>query len=300
MKQLLLFTLYITLSIILTTRSYAEIQVIDDDQQVVILADAAQRIISLSPSITEMLFSSGAEKQIIGVVSYSDYPQQAKKITSVGSYNSLDLEKIINLKPDLIIAWRSGNPQKQIEKLKLLGYPVFLSEPQNFEGIASNIKRYGLLSGNIKQSHRQSQLFLTGINKLKQLYKEKTPISVFVQIWDKPIMTIGSQHIISQVIQLCGGKNIFDSLDITLTPDIESIIQRKPELILSTGMTKLAKNWLHRWENWTMIPAVKNKHLYTTNPDLLVRHSLRLLQGAKNVCHLIDKVRITKLINEKY
>ena len=291
MKQLLFFTLFITLSIILTTRLYAEIQVIDDDQQVVILAETAQRIISLSPSITEMLFASGAEKQIIGVVSYSDFPQQAKKITSVGSYNSLDLEKIINLKPDLIIAWRSGNPHKQIEKLKLLGYPVFLSEPKNFEDIASNIKRYGLLSGNIKQSHQQSQLFLTEINKLKQQYKEKAPISVFVQIWDKPIMTIGSQHIISQVILLCGGKNIFDSLDITITPDIESIIQHKPELILSTGMANIATNWLKRWKNWTMIPAVKNNHLYSTNPDLLVRHSPRLLQGAKNVCQLLDKAR---------
>ena len=289
MNLLLFFSLFISLT--LTTHLYADIQVIDDTQQVVILAEKAQRIISLSPSITEMLFAAGAEKQIIGVVSYSDFPQQAKQIPSVGSSNSLDLEKIINLKPDLIIAWKSGNPYKQIEKLKLLGYPVFISEPQILEGIASNIKRYGLLSGNIKISQQQSQLFLTGINKLKRQYQDKSTISVFVQIWDKPIMTIGSQHIISQVIQLCGGKNIFDSSDITLTPDIESIIQHKPELILSTGMASIAKNWLKRWENWTMIPAVKNNHLYSTNPDLLVRHSPRLLQGAKNVCQLLDKAR---------
>ncbi|MFK5894503.1 MAG: cobalamin-binding protein [Pseudomonadota bacterium] len=269
----------------------AQIQVIDDDQQKVILTKKALRIISLSPSITEMLFVAGAGKQIIGVVTYSDFPAQAKNITSIGSYNSLDLEKIINLKPDLIIAWKNGNPHKQVKKLKLLGYPVFLSEPQNFKAIASNIRRYGILSGNIKQSQQQSMLFLKGINKLKQQYQHKSKISVFIQIWNKPIMTVGAQHIISQVIQLCGGKNIFDSSEITLTPDIESIIQHKPELILSTGMANIATKWLKRWEKWTMIPAVKNNHLYSTNPDLLVRHSPRLLQGAENVCQLLDKAR---------
>lgn len=284
-------SLLILIFIFLPQLLQAQIQVIDDDQYAITLPKKAQRIISLSPSITEMLFAAGAGKQIVGVVSYSDYPPQAKNISSVGSYNSLDIEKIISLNPDLIIAWKSGNPMKQINKLKSLGYPVFMSEALNFKDIASNIKKYGILSGNEQLSLHQSQLFLDAINKLEKQYQGKTKVRVFIQIWNKPVMTVGAKHIISHVIHLCGGKNIFDDTELTITPGIESIVQLKPELILSTGMANLATQWLKRWENWTMIPAVKNHHLYGTNPDLLVRHSPRLLQGAKNVCQLIDKVR---------
>ncbi|MFK5984207.1 MAG: cobalamin-binding protein [Pseudomonadota bacterium] len=269
----------------------AQIKVLDDNQQSVVLTHKAQRIISLSPSITEMLFAAGAGKQVIGVVSYSNFPPQAKKITSVGSYNSLDIEKIISLNPDLIIAWKSGNPIKQVNKLKALGYPVFISEALNFEDISNNIKNFGILSGNEPVSQLQSQQFITAINDLQKKYKDKQQISVFVQIWNKPVMTVGAKHIISRVIQLCGGINIFNNSKLTITPDVESVIQAKPQLILSTGMANLAKQWLKRWENWTMIPAVRNNHLYSTNPDLLVRHSPRLVQGTKNVCLLIDKVR---------
>ncbi len=274
-----------------SSQTYAQIQVIDDDKQMINLSKKAQRIISLSPSITEMLFAAGAGKYIVGIVSYSDYPEQAKEITSVGSYNSLDIEKIISLAPELIIAWKSGNPEKQIKKLKSLGYPVFLSEALNFEDIRNNILKYGILSGNEKQAQQQSQLFINGISELQKNYKDKSKVRVFVQIWNRPVMTVGSKHIISQVIQLCGGQNIFKDFKLTITPDIETIIQRKPELILATGMANTSVKWLKRWENWTIIPAVKNQHLYPTNPDLLVRHSPRLLQGARHVCSLIDNVR---------
>ena len=289
-KQILHLLISILL-LIATAKLSAEIHVIDDNQQTVKLTHTAQRIISLAPSITEMLFAAGAGKQVVGVVSYSDFPEQAKKIPSIGSYDSVDLEKIISLNPDLIIAWKSGNQQKQINKLKLLGYSVFISEPKHFEDVANNIIKYGILSGHPHQSQQQGQLFLKGINKLKQQYQHKPSVSVFIQIWNKPVMTVGTKHLISQVIQLCGGKNIFDSSDITITPDIESIILRKPELILSTGMVNVAEQWLERWTGMNIIPAVKNNHLYSTIPDLLVRHSPRLLQGAKDVCRLLDKAR---------
>jgi len=289
-KQSLHLVLYFLLSIT-SSKLWATIEVIDDNQQSVKLTQHAQQIISLAPSITEMLFAAGAGKQVIGVVSYSDFPPQAKKIPSVGSYDSVDLEKIISLNPDLIIAWKSGNQQKQIDKLKLLGYPVYLSEPKTFYDVANNIKKYGILTGHPEQSQLQSEIFINGINKLKQNNLHKQVISVFVQIWNKPVMTVGTQHLISQVIQLCGGKNIFDSTALTITPDIESIIQRKPELIISTGMANIAEKWLDRWKTFTMIPAVKNNHLYSTYPDILVRHSPRLLQGAENVCQLLDNTR---------
>jgi iron complex transport system substrate-binding protein len=290
-KKKIVHVIIIFLSLAITPKLWAQIHVIDDNQQHIILSQHAQRIVSLAPSITEMLFSAGAGKQIVGVVSYSDFPAQAKKIPSIGSYDSVDLEKIISLNPDLIIAWKSGNQKKQINKLKLLGYPVFISEPKRFTDVANNINKYGILSGHQQQSHQQSLHFLKSINKLKQQFQHKSTISVFVQIWNKPVMTVGTDHLISQVIRLCGGRNIFDSSDITITPDIESVILRKPELILSTGMANIADQWLERWKSMSIIPAVKNNHLYSTIPDLLVRHSPRLLQGAENVCQLLDKAR---------
>lgn len=272
------------------------VSVKDDTGHIVRLDKPAMRIISLAPHITESLFAAGAGEKVIGVISNSDYPEAAKKITRVGGYPSIDMEKIVSLKPDLIVAWHSGNKQKQVERLRTLGFPVFHSEPHHPEDIASTIQRFGILAGTSHIADKKSLDFLQQLEKLKKQYSHKSKIKVFYQVWNKPLMTVSGQHLISEIITLCGGENIFNELK-TLTPTIsvESVINRKADVIVAGGMPTVQPEWLKQWQLWQQLPAVEKQQIYFIDPSLLQRVGPRILQGAEQLCVLLDKVRSQEL-----
>lgn len=287
-KQLTL--IFITLCF--TTTTQASVSVIDDSGRTVEMKKAAQRIISLAPHVTESLFAAGAGNKIVGAVSYSDYPEEAKKIPRVGGYPSLNLEKIVSLKPDLVIAWTSGNSPKHIEKLISLGLTVFMSEPRYPEDIAKTIQRFGILAGTNDIASKSSKDFIHHYQSLKKRYSNKEKVKVFYQIWNKPLMTISGAHLISDIIKLCGGENVFADLKI-LTPRIslEYVLASKADVIVSGGMGKARPDWLDDWKAWPALPAVKNKHLYFVEPALMQRVGPRILHGADKLCEILDKVR---------
>ena len=287
-KQLAL--IFISLSFSITTQ--ASISVIDDSGRTVEVEKPAKRIISLAPNITETLFAAGAGNKIIGAVSYSDYPEAAKKIPRVGGYPSLDLEKIVSLKPDLVIAWTSGNSSKQVEKLISLGLTVFMSEPRYPEDIAKTMQRFGMLAGTNDIASKSSKDFIQHYQSLKNRYSNKEKVKVFYQIWNKPLMTISGEHLISDIITLCGGENVFADLKI-LTPRIslEYVLASKADVVVSGGMGKARPDWLDDWKAWPSLPAVKNKHLYFVEPALMQRVGPRILSGADKLCEILDKVR---------
>jgi len=268
------------------------ISVVDDTDQIVELKMPAKRIISLAPHITESLFAAGAGDKIIGVVAYSDYPEAAKKILRVGGYPTVDIERIVALKPDLIIAWASGNKTKQVEKLRSLGLTVFISEPRNLKDIASTIQRFGKLAGTSDIAEKQYDTFTEHYESLKKRYSNKEPVKVFYQIWNQPLMTISGDHLISHLIELCGGKNVFSDLK-ALTPivSLESVIASESEVIVSGGMGKAHSDWLNEWKRWPTVPAVQNNQLYYINPDLVQRVGPRILQGADQLCEIFEKTR---------
>jgi iron complex transport system substrate-binding protein len=291
-KEKTFFILVFTLSLIIPSVSFSTVNVIDDEKNKVELAKPAKRIISLAPHITESLFAAGAGGKIVGAVSYSDYPEAAKNIPRVGGYPSLDLEKIISLKPDLVIAWSSGNNKRQVEKLIALGIKVYLSEPRYFGDIAETIQRFGVLAGTNKAAKKSSEDFLQHYESLKKRFSDKKKVKVFYQIWNKPIMTINGNHLISEVIDLCGGGNVFSNLK-TLTPSIslESVLASKAEVIISGGMGKARPEWVEEWKPWSELPAVKNKQMYFIDPDLMQRVGPRILEGADKLCALLEKAR---------
>lgn len=270
----------------------ADISVKDDKGNLVTLKQPAKRIISLAPHITESLFAAGAGNKIIGAVSYSDYPEAAKKIPRVGGYPSADLEKIISLKPDLVIVWPSGNNLKQVDKLKTFGIKVFMSEPLHPQDIAKTIQRFGVLAGTTNVANKATSEFLNHYQSLKRRYSNKQKIKVFYQIWNKPIMTISGSHLISEIIELCGGENVFANIKI-LTPRIslESVLASKAEAIVSGGMGKVRPEWLDEWKAWPELPAVKKKQLYFIDPALMQRVGPRILLGADRLCELLDRAR---------
>ena len=165
--------LFFLLGLTITTSLQAEINVKDDEGHRVKLQQPAKRIISLAPHITESLFAAGAGEKVIGAVAYSDYPEAAKKIPRVGGYPTLDIETIISLKPDLIVAWALGNNMNQVNKLEALGIPVFKSEPRNPLDIANTIRRFGILAGTTKISKKESSKFILHYQRLKKQYSRK-------------------------------------------------------------------------------------------------------------------------------
>lgn len=279
------------LVLLISTNCHAQIKVFDDAGQLISLHKAAQKVISLSPGLTELIYAAGGAEKIKAAVSFSDYPDQAKKLPRVGSHNSLDIEQILLLQPDLIVAWESGNSQSQIAQLKKLGLIVYISEPINFNDIPDTIKKLGKLMGTETIAQQNAGTFIQQFNNLKSKYKIHNKAEkkrTFIQIWNNPLMSINNDHLISKVVTFCGGKNILGhTKSLSYAPDIESVLEHDPEIIIATGMADTSETWLKRWHQWDFISAVKNTRLYSVNPDHLVRHTPRILLGIKEVCQLI-------------
>lgn len=267
------------------------LEVVDDSGKQITLAAPAQRIISLAPHVTEQLFAIGAGDKIVGAVDYSDYPEAAKAIPRVGGYSRLDLEQILALKPDLIVGWLSGNNTQQLERLETLGFTVYRSEPRHLDDIAEGMARLGVLTGTRPQADKQAVLFRSKVATLRTAAEGRIPRSVFYQIWNRPLMTVNGEHLINEVITLCGGRNIFAGLPV-LTPTVseEAVIAADPEIIIASGMGQERPEWLDDWRQWPQLQAVKSERLYVINPSIIQRATPRLLEGAEVMCGLITQV----------
>jgi iron complex transport system substrate-binding protein len=282
----------LTAAFALSATAHAEIVVKDDSGQLIRLKTAAKRIISLAPHVTENLFAAGAGELIVGTVDYSDYPPAAKTLPRVGGYSRLDLEAVAALKPDLIIGWESGNPAGQIEKLKSLGFTVFLTQPNHIEDIAGELERLAQLAGTENIAHPVARQFRQRLEKLRSSNAGKANIRVFYQIWKSPLMTVGGPQIISNAIQLCGGENVFAQLpQMAPTVSVEAVLAADPEVIVATGMGDARPEWLHDWDKWTRMKAVKGGNLFHINPDLMQRHTPRILDGTETLCQQLDLAR---------
>jgi iron complex transport system substrate-binding protein len=272
--------------------SLAQVVVRDDAGQLVVLSKPAQRILSLAPHITEILYAAGAGESIVGTVKYSDYPKAATAIPRVGDAQGLDLERILALQPDLIVAWKSGTPMSALEKLKKLGFVVFLSEPRKITDIAANIEHLGQLAGTAIYARKASREFLEQYQELRLRYEKKKKVKVFYQIWDQPLMTINGEHLISKIINLCGGENSFAKLT-GLAPTVspEAVLTADPEVIITGGMGRDKKDWLSFWQQWPELRAVKRNNLFFINPEIIQRQSPRILLGAQKLCEYLDLAR---------
>jgi iron complex transport system substrate-binding protein len=266
--------------------------VVDDTGATVRLAQPAKRIVSLAPHITETLFAAGAGERIVGTVDYSDYPEAAKKLPRVGGYSSFDLEAVVALKPDLIVSFHSGNAPAHIEKLRGLGFPIYISQPNRIADVASEIERLGVLAGTSAIGNAAAGQFRARHAGLQKRYASRPPVRTFYQIWKQPLMTIGGKQIISDVVRLCGGENVFAALP-TMAPTVtvEAVIAANPEAIIASGMGESRPEWLDDWKRWTSISAVARDNLFFVPPELIQRHTPRLLDGAERLCQHLETTR---------
>jgi iron complex transport system substrate-binding protein len=297
-----MFSRYLLLvGLLVGCQAHAAIEVIDDNDDKLSLISAANRIISLSPNTTEILFHIGAGSKIVGADEYSNYPPAANNIIRVNNHAAANYELIISLKPDLVIAWQSGNGEKIIARLRELGLPVFVVETQSMADIPSLYKRLGKLSGQSKQADQQAEIFADKLQQLHQSFAFRKKIRTFYQIWNDPLMTLNGEHILTDIIELCGGVNVFeDSVALVPYVNMESVLAKDPQVIISGGANQNDLWDLGIWQKWSGLSAVKNKQIYSIPSDLLQRHSDRILQGAELVCQHLEQARsATKVVSNK-
>ena len=279
---------------------FASISVVDDDGNTINLPSAAQSVVSLAPHATELLFVINAGDRLVATVEHSDYPAAAQRVRRIGSYNALDLEAILALQPDLVIGWRTGNNPVQLEKLQTLGFPVFVSEPRRIEDIAETARRLAQLTGTTDQAQDFIQQFEQQYLSLKQRYRSRRPVRLFYEVWQQPLITINGEHLISDLIRLCGAINVFAEVA-ALAPSvsIEAVIQAAPDIIVTGSYLSAGDDWRDTWQRWAQIPAVRHDQLYFINPDLIQRHGPRILQGAEQLCEYVEQARQIKYASDK-
>ena len=268
----------------------AAISVRDDDGNVITLQKPAQRIVSMSPHVTELLFAAGGGERIVGAVTYSDFPEAAKKIPRIGTNRQIDMERVIAMKPDLIVAWMHGSSERQIETLRQLGIPIFHSEPLKLDGIADNVQRLGQLLGTDNVAQPAAAQIRAQFAALTKQYANRPPVRMFYQVWDKPLYTLSGGSIVTDAMRVCGGVNIFADLKVTApVVSIEGVLQADPEAIFGTAEKDYGGVTL--WKPYTTLKAVRNGNLFTIDGELLNRAGPRMVEGTRAMCEMLEQAR---------
>lgn len=270
----------------------AQIQVRDDYGNEVRLAAPARRIVSLAPHLTELVYEAGAGSRLVGALEYSDYPPAAKKLPRVGSEAGIDLEAVMALQPDLVVAWPNAGSLRAVNRLADMGLPVFRSEPRELDDIPRTLERLGALAGTQREAQQVAANFRARVRGLEARYAKRTPVRVFYQVWDRPLVTVNGNHVITKVMRLCGGVNVFERLPL-IAPEIdrEAVLRANPQVIVASGADGERPAWLDAWRTFPGLTAAARGNLYAIPPDLIQRHTPRLLDGAERLCRILDEVR---------
>jgi iron complex transport system substrate-binding protein len=270
----------------------AALTVTDDAGRAVTLARPAQRIISFAPHVTELIFAAGGGARIVGAISFSDYPPAASKIPLVGDNSQIDIERVIALKPDLLVVWQSGNTARQLEQLGALGIPIFYSEPQLLDQVAESLLRLGRLMDTEASAQAAASAYRARIARLAARYSARPPVRLFYQIWDKPLYTLNGKHIVSDAIRLCGGENVFAGLKVTApSVSIEAVLQANPEALFGGDQHDPADAGLNIWKPYKRMLAVERGNLFTLGGELLTRAGPRMADGAEALCQKLELAR---------
>jgi iron complex transport system substrate-binding protein len=254
------------------------------------IPNSAKRIISLAPSITEILFDLRLNEEIAGITDFCDYPEAALNKTRIGGFINPSIEKIVSLKPDLIIATRDGNRIETIRRLNDLGFSVYVVNPKGFNGVMKTIKNIGEMVGREDESKKMINRMMTKresiVTRTRYLPKPK----VFFQVGDVPIITVGKGTLADDLIRLAGGNSISGDESVSYPHySVETIISKGPEIIIMSSMESKRDylNLVKKWQNWTSIPAVKKNAIYVVDSNLVDRSTPRIVEGLEALAKMI-------------
>jgi iron complex transport system substrate-binding protein len=273
--------------------AFAGVSALDSDGRRIELPRPAQRIVSLAPHITEQLFAAGAGKKLVAVSEYSDYPEDATRLPQVASSGSVDLERVLALNADLVVAWRLEATAAALARLETLGVPVFYSEPRRLAQIPDGIEALGELAGTADTARGVAASLRGRLNQLKAQYGSKRAVSVFYQISARPLMTLGGRQFVSDAIELCGGHNVFaDSPVMAPQVNIEAVLAADPEAIITASSHPSDRSWQALWRRFPAMRAVRAGNLYAVPTSEMHRHGPRAIGATALLCGHIDDARL--------
>ncbi len=251
---------------------------------------SAQRIVSLAPNLTELVFTVGAGDRLVGADAFSNYPPPARAVARVGDAFQVDYERVLALNPDLVLVWDTGTPEPVIEKLTDLGLAVERVSTTHLEDVAAALRRLGALTGTAATAETAALAYSRAVAALRREHAADPPITVFYQISSTPLYTINDQHLISEIITLCGGRNVFADLEQLAPPvSLEAVLERDPEVILAGD--DVADDPFAGWRKWRKLRAVELSNLYVLRVDRVARATTRIVAGAEEVCAVLDRAR---------
>ncbi len=255
-------------------------------------AAAPVRIVSLSPHITELFFAVGAGDKLVGVDAWSNYPAAASRIERVGDVFAIDIERLLALKPDLVVYWKSGTPMRQQEQLAKLGLNLLGTEQRHLADIEGALLQFGQIGGHPGLGREAAAQFRAGRLALQAQYARRPRLRVFYQVWDRPLYTLTGEHVVNEVLELCGGANVFAGLS-RLAPvvDLEAVLARNPDVIIVGAAGAEGRRQVRAWDRFANLNAVRSGHVYAIEPDLLNRMSPRILKGVETLCRTLDQAR---------
>jgi iron complex transport system substrate-binding protein len=248
------------------------------------------RLLSLAPNLTEITYAAGAGGLLVATVEYSDYPEVARSLPRVGDAWRVDLEKVLALRPDIVLAWPTGTPQTVIARLRGLGLRVVEIPTQRLDDVPAALRQVGAMAGTAAVAEAAARRFEAAVEAQRERQSGRTPVTVFIQIDDEPIYTVNGRHVISEIVELCGGRNVFRDLSQLAPPiDPEAVLAADPQAILSADDT--IADPVAQWKRWPRLRAVHAGAIYSLPSDLVTRASPRLAQGVDVTCAALDRAR---------
>ena len=250
-------------------------------------AAGVERVVSLAPSLSEIVVELGSADLLVGVLDAGERPAELKDLPSVGRYGQLDMERLLSLKPDLLLLWPGSVGSAQRDQLKRLNIPTFVAEPQSLDQLTLQIEAIATRLGRPERGAALSTQLRQRLGELRQRYRREQPLRVFYQVWDRPLYTVGGGQIISDALEVCGAKNVFADLPLPAPQvSVEAVLQRNPEVILASDQAQL-----EAWKAWPQVAAVKQQQLRLVTDKGLERPSGQMVEATAKLCQLIDPER---------
>jgi len=284
-----------------TVASSSMVRGIDDAGRAIVLDRPARRVVTLAPALTELVYAAGGGPAMVGTVLPNDAPPEAQALPVVGDALRFDVERLLGLRPDLVLAWHHGNPERALAPLEAAGITLFRLEPRRLDDVPVALERVGALLGTAPLAHEQARVLRAEIDAVRAAHRGATPVRVFYQVWSEPLMTLNGHHLVSDLIAACGGVNVFASLG-PLVPQLsaESVLVANPEVFLTardgfhdpSGLRRDADDPAYaRWMRFRDLTPVRRRWLYALDGDLVARPGPRIAHGARAICAALDEVR---------
>jgi iron complex transport system substrate-binding protein len=265
------------------------ISVVDDAGRTVTLARTPQRIVSIAPGATEMLFAAGAGNRVIATVEFSDEPADAKKIPRIGDASAIDLERVVALQPDVVIVWEGGSNVAQVNRLERLKVPLYRHKVEKLADIPVSLRRLGELAGTQAIAEKAAQDVESRLARLQNAYSKTTNPTVLLEVWNRPIYTVGRSHMMTDSLRLCGARNVFADLkEQGPSVDTEAVIGRDPEIIVAVAPPGTSAEWLAEWKRYGSMRAVRNGRLIAFEDGRLSRLGPSAVGGTEALCKAIN------------